>query len=387
MPGRGEPSVACAIALVAMLAAPAEAQRSTAIVLIAPPASTLANRLRAEAVGVGFALIYDPRARDDEPLAAVAARNGATGVIRVGSDSSVIVFLSGPGGATSFDVILADSREGQSFTLRVMEEIRARLVALTLPAKSASGVGQARRPDGSGNGGRGGSEGRRSPDGGTKAAVPETVLSKGVVPQDPVPKAAASKAADPPATEGRAGLGVAPFASIAATAPKGGLQTTFQAEVGLRAGLSAGWAISVRGLLPLTSAAVDGMEGTARVTPALVTAHVERRVWGTRRFSVWGRVGGGILLLALRSEPASNFDVGRTDGVLAATGLLEAGLGVDLFSWLALQGTIGGGMVAPRPVFQFDGYTVAVWGRPFALASIGLAFRLPLGGPNRSARP
>jgi hypothetical protein len=329
-----------AATLLLALAPSAAGKEPDRLVLIAPADSDLARRLQAEAVAAGLELIVEPATRAGETPAAPADRHRAVGVIRVVAPTAVELYLrSREGKRASYESLTAVAGEDESFALRIAEEIRARLVALELPARAA--------PEETG-----------APASGVAAVAART------------PATGAEQGARPP----RPGIDVG--VGIAVSKAAGGIGAGLAAALALRLRFASGWGASAQALVPVVSNRVSGVEGSADVRAYMLAGQVDRVVWrGGRSWAALGAGAGG-LLLAMEGEAASGF-LGNSDTLAVAVLLADGELNVQLGSWLALRLTLLAGAALPRPVIRFDNREVAAWGRPFAAAVIAFDFRAP----------
>src|SRR5260221_3363232 len=184
------------IAVALCCVANARAQTAARIVLVGDPDRDLTRQLLAEAKQAGFVVIADSDESAGQDAPSVAERYAAVGVLRAGAASSVELWLPGNADdAPSSITLRARPGEAGAFAVRVIEEVRARVVALHLPEPRAP----AARP--------------RAPDSERRSAVPTPSLGPNL-----------------PLLEAGAGL--------AATTAAGGMGTSVEAELDAHARLA-----------------------------------------------------------------------------------------------------------------------------------------------------
>lgn len=354
----------------ALLAAVAHAEPTplATVSIVDAGSPALARKLRAEAAYAGF-----DEVRSGNPGEAPEPEMAPLAVIRVMSANRVelsVAAFEGPGRSMEF---ARAEGEGDSFALRVIEQLRASLLDLgwDVPAQpGAAGAVPAARAD------------------------DEAMLSGAAAPSPPAsPRAAeasappASVATEPPRRAGADALsgdalGSSPAsrsllaldAGMAASWATGGSGVAPHALLGLR-GSQGGWGASLTALLPLAGSDITAPEGEAHVSWHSFSAGLERELPLSAAWFASGGLGAGLLLIDVRGEARPEF-VGRHERLLTGSYFIELCTGRRLSSSVMLRATLRTGLAAPRPVVAFDGHDVASVGRLFGVlalsADIGL---------------
>jgi hypothetical protein len=341
----------CSVFLVAFLfAANAPAANGAArIVLVTSGNEELARRVRAEAEHVGISIASDsgtPASGDTELL----QRHAAVGVVELRSSDRVRIYVapSGEHGAyeTAIDRAPAD---GDGFALRVVEQLRGRLVELRiLPPEPESGV---RVP-----------EHDPTPPPAREASSLRPGDARGRVP------------AKPSSFAPTLGLAVGTGGTLAV----GDMGVNESVALGLRLEPLPQWATTLRALLPITENDIVAPEGSASVGVTLFLAEFGYRL-GSR--SQWFQpeigAGAGLTILSLEGETAPPREA-HNDSLVAGLYFLQGGAGFFLAPWLRMRGVVRFGTSAPRPVVRFSDREVASWGRFVTLGTFEAEFLLPL---------
>ncbi len=325
------------------------AQDELRIVLVDAGSPELARKVRAEAMQAGFTVSEH---EEGQSLAHVAIVSG----------EQVEVTIPRRGDEPPFSQKLARrAGEGDSFALRVIEELRARLIELEIVEESRF----AAQPTAPAPAPAPAAEPAPAPEQRAPAPAPE-----------PAPELDAHWKEPPIQREpGRFWL----RAGGGATFPDGGIGATPQVALGLAYEDPGGFGVGGRALLPLTDNRVSAAEGDADVNVNLFTASLEFRppVW--KEWLVGAELGGGALLLAMQAEPEPSY-VGKEEQLVSGLLFASVGAGRSLSDWLRLRASVMGGASAPRPVLSFVGRDVAAWGRMFAALTLELEATLPSGG-------
>jgi hypothetical protein len=346
--------VGCYIVAGALYALPAQANEKARLVLISESHAELARRLHAEAAQVGLVLVDDSGPWQSDSPRGVPERHGALGVLRIVTPSSIDLWLLPREGPTYHQLIQAQKEEGDPFAVRVIEEVRARLVELKLPAPEGPQAGASEPKPGAR---------LPSPE---KGPTPEPAPLAS--PSDAEGKARATRAPRPVLFEASAGVG--------ATQAAGGMGTAVQGALAFHAILEGRWRATAQALLPVSTNTFQAPEGTARAVPYFFTAQLNYGLLNESDvFSLFGGVGAGVLVLDMKGEGTAGY-LGKTDRSTVAVFLLDADAGARVTSWLSLHAALLGGSSAPRPVARFDGRPVATWGRLFVTGIIAMDFAL-----------
>ena len=355
------------LALVALLGAgsPAKAAANVEILIIDAGSAELARKVRAEAAYAGFVT----RTRSAGSERTQRARGAqAPASIRVDSLDRVELRVTTDDATVHTQELVRDPGEGDSFALRVVEQLRARLVDLGWQLPDASESTEASEPTDA-----------NEPTEAPPASVPPQPA--GVLSDD------ATRAATPTvgveASDAARPVMLWLDAGVAGSWARGGLGATPQARLGLRATFGAGWGASVTSLLPLLDNEVAAAEGEASVSWYLFGAGLEHALPLPGPWLASAGMGAGLLVLGVQGDGLESFD-GRRDRLLAGAYFLELCVGRQLTSWLSLRASLLAGLNAPRPVVDFDGREVASFGRWFG--TLGLALDVgvtlsPAGAP------
>ena len=304
---------------------------------------TTARRLIAEARALGYATEVDRLAT----LGEASARDGdAAGFIAVGPASTVEAWLMLPDRRRPPTIFLLVPRadEGGRFAFRVIEEIRANLSEILIPAAPPA-----------------------------PPALPVTAGSAPTEAQRPAPAAAKVAPAERPPPRGSSlGLG----AGVGALVPAG-IDATAELALGARLRRPQ-WGVALDARIPLSRAQFAASEGTGSVATWRFGARAffvafERNAW-----TIDVAAGGGAVLVTFHGDPAAGF-TGRDGHALAGYFFAAPEVSLRLTSWLAARAEVLVGAVAPRPVFDFDGHQVAALGRVFASAALLAEGTIPLG--------
>jgi hypothetical protein len=181
----------------------------------------------------------------------------------------------------------------------------------------------------------------------------------------PPPPAVVVSPPPAPATEpaSRFRLAIAPALLFSA----GGLGATVAAAATASIRLRRHLGIEVLGLVPVTTAQLDTVEGSSRVSVYLVGAGANLR-WSP--WQMWSTdVSAGVLAAIVRATGTAHAPLmGVTEGMTGAAPYARAGAAFGVSSWLALRADILVGDMVPRAVIQ----NAATWGRPMGAVMLGL---------------
>ena len=362
MHAEARPWAAWLVAAATLLAWPASAAEALDIA-IAGDNPELSRKLRAEIRYAGFAAV-DGAAKPGQAAAS----------IRILSADRVQLSVQRPNDVAGFEQVLERRpAEAESFALRVVEVLRARLVDLgwTLPPTSSSAA--------------------EPPSVGADDVPAETLATPAPVvaepPAETAPDADPANDAEPvpsaPATSGAASRGLRFWLGGGATGAWsfGGLGLTPHATLALRADLGADWSAALSAGLPLATSELDAAEGEAEVSWWAYTAAVERTLPLPGAWFGGIGLGAGLFVVGAEGQAQGDFS-GRTERLTCGAGFVALSFGHVLNDWLRVRATATAGSTAPRPVLRFDGREVASLGRGYA--SLGLA--LELGWPGAGSR-
>lgn len=278
------------------------------------------------------------------PLALLAEQQSATAAIRVNvARGEIEVWVSLPSGAVE-EVLTTPGERPPDHVLavRATETLRAR--GLNLDPVAASDRSKARLPE------------------------------RGSVPVAEPP--AASNAEKPREAGARSvWLELAPAAAVS----QGGLGPTLQGFAGVRLELLPAWSASAFGLVPLASQTVEGEEGSAEVSLAFAGGALDVAWLRAARWEIGSGAGLGATFITMNGKPRPGF-VGSRETITAATPFVRACVRAKLGAGWSLSGGLLGGATFPAVSIHFETREVATWGRPFAVATLGLEVPLLGGG-------
>jgi hypothetical protein len=339
-------SLALSLGLVLAPAGPALGADSYDVLIIGDGNPELLRKLRAEAAYAGFRPIELERAE------------GTAATLRVLSGERVELSVAGAGGEGRFEqTLVSRAGERQSFALRVVEQLRARLVDVGWTLPTDASPPPAPSPADTGTSGGADVTGVRG-DG-------RPVVTR----RDPGPSDDAS------ATTGATGR-VWLDAAVVSSWAKGGLGVTLHAGVGLQLDLDGVWHARATSLWPLHEAELEANEGEASVAWTGFTATLARSLPLPRPWLGQVGLGAGLLVIDGQGEGQGEFS-GRRETLHVGTYFGELSFGRELASWLTLRASARGGLVDPRPVLRFDEREVASLGPLVGSLAIGLGLSWP----------
>jgi hypothetical protein len=340
------------------------------VLIVGGGSAELSRKLRAEIHDAGFTpLVLAPGER--------LPASGAPATLRILAPGRVELRVARASDAARFEQILERRpKEGESFALRVVEQLRARLVDVgwTLPSAEDRAAASP-------------SASAAESSGAEADAVPsQTPAFAGEAPSFTDGAGRSSSLGledvDDPAAASGAGrpLRVWLETGMAGSWARGGLGATAHATLGSRLEIGPVWGISVRSLWPLHDAELEASEGEARVAWTGFSLALERAVpLPTPWFCDVG-LGGGVFVLDARGDARESFEAQR-ERLYAAAYFAELSAGRELASWVRLRAIAVAGLTAPRPVLRFDEREVASLGRFFGSLGIGLEVSWPEDGP------
>lgn len=376
---------ALALAVVSVLAAlvrPAIAADSHDVLIIGAGSPELMRKLRAETAYAGF----HPTER--------ASDSGAPATLRILSRERVELSVEGVDRKQRFEqTLVSRPNERDSFALRVVEQLRARLadVGWTLPEEAApvsqagSAPGSAAAPE-SVNGSANVSDAALGVTTGTSEAgvasarqgelfdlgTPDPSRSPDASSNAIVDGGDPSSAGSGTSAAGRLWLD----AGIASSWASGGIGAMPHAALGAQLDLGAAWHARAASLWPLSEAQIEADEGKARAAWTGFTATLARSFAVPQPWFAQAGLGAGLLVLDARGEARDDFS-GRRERLYAGTYFAEASFGRELASWLRLRASALGGVTAPRPVLRFDQREIASLGRFVGALTLGLDLTWP----------
>jgi hypothetical protein len=350
--------LALAVTVVSHLASGAQA---TDVLIVGSGSAELSRKLRAEVHDAGFTTV------GVAPSGPVPG-SSTPATLRVLAPGRVELSVARASDAARFEQILERRpAEGESFALRVVEQLRARLVDVGWTLPSPEDLESASRSD---------SEGSAAADDVAPlqtAAAPAPSLADG---EGPSPSATFEEAGGSVSASAGGALRVWLDAGVAGSWARGGLGATAHATIGSRLELGPVWGIRVRSLWPLHDAQLEESEGEARVAWTGFSVALEHAVPLPAPWFCDMGLGGGVFVLDARADARESFEA-RRERLYTGAYLAEVSAGRELASWLRLRASTVAGLTAPRPVLRFDEREVASLGHVFASLSVALDVSWP----------
>ena len=347
---RGTSLLALGFALLTWLGS-ARAEAPLRVLVLDQGNPALARKIRAEGRYAGFALLDAAALGGEAPDAAGLARTGAAAAIEISAHEQVRLYLTSSEGAYSQVSLEQRAGDAESFPLRVIEQLRARLVDLGWALASESAP----------------KESAATSQADIVRAAPSPPASGRMSVND--------AAAGAPSSAPRAwrfwlqgGLSVLDAA--------GGVGVMAQGVLGAQLEWDAGWGLGALALLPLSDNEVRKSQGEAdvRLYLYLLRASYSRPLAGAWRWTA--AAGPGLALLPLTADAQAPW-IGKTDRLLCGVAHLELGIARQLGGWLRTSASLLAGLSAPRPVVSFGGEEAAAWGHWFGALSLRAEVALP----------
>jgi hypothetical protein len=333
----------------------ASASETARVVLLTSGDATLARKVQAEAEHVGILVVTEHGATPAGD-ATLLGRHEAVAVIQLISPERVRIHVAASGEHGAYETLVERSpADGDGFAVRVVEQLRGRLVELRLLA----------------------------PDPESDAAVRATTAETPAPAGKPGAPASATDERNGAALPGRFN-DTGPTLGIAlgggATLAAGGLGGTPSIALGLRVEPVERVAATLHALLPLAENDVVAPEGEASVKVSLFLAELGYRL-APDSFVIQPELGAGagFVVLPMEAETSAPREA-HTDQLVAGVYFLSAGAGVWVAPWLRLRGSVRAGLSAPRPVIVFADREAAAWGRGFVAATLEAEVQVPLSG-------
>jgi hypothetical protein len=307
------------------------------LVVRSPGDAAVSGRMIAELAALGFDVseVVDPT--PEQPLVEVAQTSGAVAAVRATpSERRVELWVVDPSTqATAFEETVSIDGRPDVLAVHAVEVLRARLV---------------------------------------KVGLAEPPPPSRAVEHPPTPEHRAAE----PAPEPRSGdvplvwLGIGPAVQLSA----GGLGPIPSAILDIRAAPLASLSLLGFVTLPLTSARVESVEGSADLEPALAGLVAEMQTSGKRWTLALG-AGAGVLWVDMRGANATEDYVARSDRVTGVAGFGDVAVCRSLLDGLSTCADLWFGSAMPRVAVRFGDREVATWGRPFGMASLRLEIAVP----------
>jgi hypothetical protein len=318
--------------------APAEA--SATIAVLCAPGDRFGLRLVAELESLGFrAVVLDPATEPASRAALEASARGAGAIaaIRaVPSERGVEVWIADRVTGKTVLRDLANDRGtpelDDALALRVVELLRASLLEIALPTPS-------------------------------RGEVPATIEIREKM---SVPERITAAPRSPP----RLRLSLAPGLLLS----PGGFGGAASLALGLDWMPSDHLGLCALAAIPLTSARIEGTQGSADLT-VLLAGGGARFLFASRE-SAWSpSLDLGLLAVSLHSAGTANPGfLATSPSAVTAAPFARLGLAFAPIPTLRLRADVLAGLVARGVSIQFDAHELAAWGQPLVLSTIGVDF-------------
>jgi len=342
---RASLSLKCVLVVLLVLAAAGTSHAGPAprVLVIDGGSSSLARKLRAELAYGGLEVIDPSVADSDADDADLLASGACDAFLRVLSERNVQVFISGSRAHDAYSQNLLARPSEEAFPLRVVEELRARLVELgfELPDDTE----QPNAPSAV-----------TAPTPLTAPAASVTTPASAVVASDRSGSSDADEQPFPVVLGASVGVG-----GIVAA---GGLGPALTGVLGVRAQLGSALGLRLAASLPLSNNGTSAPEGEVEV---LVTTFSLEAEYTSQLGSGWALstgLGAGVVLLGMHTEAEAPF-VARDRSLRSGLYFVQFGLARELTDWLRLRASLSVGVSGPRQVLRFDDREVASWGPGF----------------------
>jgi hypothetical protein len=338
-PGRFALARGALIALLLAVGIPARADDPGTVVLsLDAGAPGLAERLRAELASLGFKVVEVEPAGHAVPLDLVARQARAVAAIRIASASAdVEVWVAD---RMTGKTLLRHVSAGQGNASIPAADIALQAVELLRASLLELGSGQASREE-------------VTPPARLEARLAETGTSR--------------------RSAHRLGFALGPGLLVS----RGGLPASGHVLMQLDRGFGEGLQAHVLASLPVLPSQISADEGSANIATTLVGGGLDLRP--LQPGACWqAQAGAGVSLLWLQMQGVGTPPfTGTAADVLAGAPYLRLGLSLCLTGgWLlALDGLSGYALA--QPVMRFVGREIAVFGRPFVLAALGVRLQWP----------
>lgn len=340
--------------VVLTLATTSAGKDSDSIVLVHEAGQeVLTTRLRDELYALGWLVVEIPRNGRGEPLDVLAERVHAFAGVQVGH-GELEVWIA-PARRPAFrERLRVDTADAEVAALRAVEVLRTRFLelGLTPPAEAAqASVDESKAAPNS--------RASRS----TAAPASEPLAHPAAAPASLKPRPKPARPAIPAVW---LGVGPAASASVGGVGPYPAVFVEFRIRAASR------WSFGGDVVTPLVTPTVESSRGSADIRPTVLEARAAYSLLPERSFvDVAVTAGLGAALVQMDGKAAKPYG-GRSDAVVALA--LSTGAVVSLRlsdRWSLLVG-LAGGVATPRPVVRFAGDTVATWGQPFGMATLGV---------------
>ncbi len=356
-------ALACLFATTVTLPAAAQVQPASRSILLLRTHGDEATirRLELELDAGAFQVIEQKAGQrpPGETLAVAAERERVDAAVRVDPGRGTIaLWVRKPDGFVEETFSAAgEAGPSQVLAIRVAESLRAR--GLLLPPAPEPAETPPQAPDGA-------ATATASPE---TADVPLSPSTSHSITSETAGSEGSLRPA-PPRPSSRFALALGPGIAVS----PGGLGPLAVVELGVRVRLTRDAAVSLLGVVPLTRQSFSSDEGEADVASYVAGGAFELE-WARWSFgSIRSGAGAGVSITHMSGRAASGFE-GGDDTVAALAPLALSSFQLGLSSSFDLRTAVVVGATLPEVQMAFGAREVASWGRPFAIATLGLEAR------------
>lgn len=350
-------AVALALMTVAM---PARAKDPEPIVLVHDLGQELlTGRVRDELDALGWLVVEIVETDGAQSIEALAQRVHAVAAVHIERAGELELWVASTTGLGAFhESVRFDASDPETAALRAVEVVRTRFLELGLTPR-LDATSQQDRPAL-----KTGDPPSAAPPEAERAAGPSLhALDASRAAANERPSTSPTQRGTPPLR-----LGVAP---AVATSP-GGLRWTPLVSVGFRVATKTRWSFGAGAAFPLVAQTVESALGSADVKWGSLLAKAELALTPPGSDVEASLMGGTGAVLVHMEGKAERPYAGRVDSVVAFAACAGPALAFSLSRTVMLRSELWGGVALPRPTVRFAGQTVAAWGQPFALATLGV---------------
>jgi hypothetical protein len=178
---------------------------------------------------------------------------------------------------------------------------------------------------------------------------------------------AAAPAPPPPPRVANVGLEVAPALAWSA----GGLGPSWHVVIGARWQAWSRAGVEASFFAPLSPLRIERADGVAVISMSLAGVGLYAATGAAdARWSLHAAAGAALLVMRAAGDTTDVYQ-GHSDRAVSGGPYARAGAAVRLSRFFRLRADAFGGVIAPRPVVQFDQATVASWGQPWVAGLVG----------------
>ena len=336
------------------------AQSVRVAVIHAAQQSEAARRLRAEVLAAGLeAVDISLSAADHRSTASIACANHAVSGLRMrqAGELELVVIECDTGNVLESVLFPAQESEAE-LDVRAVEDLRAKLVEFAIMPPVADDAASAADASPAG---RGKELTQSEAPKASPSQLPTTVAAR------PAPQRVPSLL-----NRQRAPLEIWLQVAAGSALGSGGLGGDAVSSLGARLEPSEHWSVTGLAILPLSAQKVANSQGSATVDAHVFGAMLGLTPTRLQTLEFDFGLGGGAVLTEMRGVATAAGEEGRSRSVWAGVGLVQISVAWRVSRWLRLRAATMAGEAGPRPTVLFDGEAVAAWGRPFALATLGV---------------